>query len=237
MAGYLEMNGNYVVATVKPWNIRAYRRRCKLLGGRWTLLETPEELTHRALSLLKPEYVFFPHWSWRVTDEIIRDFNCVCFHETDLPYGRGGSPIQNLITAGHKETQISALRMVQELDAGPIYLKRPLSLMGSAQEIFERAAEVIFDMIDEIISRNPAPVSQAGQPVLFTRRTPAQSRLPAVASPLTLYDHIRMLDAETYPAAFLDFEGWHIEFRQARLDGNCVEAIVSIRPAPKDSDL
>src|SRR5438876_4995655 len=29
-----------------------------------------------------------------------------------------------------------------EIDAGPVYLKRPLSLAGSAQEIFERAAEL-----------------------------------------------------------------------------------------------
>ena len=43
---------------------------------------------------------------------------------TDLPYGRGGSPLQNLIINGHKETMMSALRCVQELDAGPIYLKK-----------------------------------------------------------------------------------------------------------------
>ena len=46
---------------------------------------------------------------------------------TDLPYGRGGSPLQNLIVRGHKHTMISAIKCVKELDAGPIYLKKPLT--------------------------------------------------------------------------------------------------------------
>ena len=58
---------------------------------------------------------------------------------TDLPFGRGGSPLQNLITRGISKTKISALRCNEEIDAGPIYLKRPLSLHGSAEEIYQLA--------------------------------------------------------------------------------------------------
>jgi methionyl-tRNA formyltransferase len=53
-----------------------------------------------------------------------------------LPYGRGGSPLQNLIDLGHKDTFVSALKMTEELDAGAIYLKKPLSLEGLAEEIY-----------------------------------------------------------------------------------------------------
>ena len=60
---------------------------------------------------------------------------------TDLPYGRGGSPLQNLIIRGHKKTKISALRMVNELDAGPIYFKRSLSLNGNAQKIYSSCSK------------------------------------------------------------------------------------------------
>ena len=44
--------------------------------------------------------------------EIIRNYECICFHETDLPFGRGGSPIQNLIVRGFKTTKISAIKMI-----------------------------------------------------------------------------------------------------------------------------
>jgi hypothetical protein len=39
-----------------------------------------------------------------------------------------------------------------------------------------------------------------------------------------------MLDAQTYPPAFLEFADWRIEFRQAKLAANGVEAQVLLRP-------
>ena len=171
--------------------------------------------------------VFFPHWSWPVSSYILKHFECVAFHMTDLPYGRGGSPLQNLIVRGHKDTQMSAFRMTEELDAGPIYLKRPMSLEGRAQDIYERVADLIYDMIAEIIEGEPEPVPQSGPVTVFDRRTARDSRLDQNASPLATYNHIRMLDAETYPKAFLN-QG-RLEFTHAELDCDVVRARVVIK--------
>lgn len=76
--------------------------------------------------------------------EITDNWECVVFHMTDLPYGRGGSPLQNLIVRGHKDTKISAVRMTEKLDGGPVYMKHALFLDGSAQEIFVRCSDIIF---------------------------------------------------------------------------------------------
>jgi len=54
---------------------------------------------------------------------------------TYMPYGRGGSPLQNLIVRGYRHTKLTALRMVEEFDAGPVYLKEDLCLEGNAEEI------------------------------------------------------------------------------------------------------
>ena len=54
---------------------------------------------------------------------------------TDVPYGRGGSPLQHLILAGHRETKVSALRMVEAFDAGPVYLKAPMDLTTAFDDI------------------------------------------------------------------------------------------------------
>ena len=59
---------------------------------------------------------------------------------TDLPYGRGGSPLQNLIIRGHRDTQLTALKCEENVDEGPVYAKTPLSLSGSAEEILARGA-------------------------------------------------------------------------------------------------
>ena len=219
---------HYVVATVKPWNISAFQTRSPALAGQWHLLEEPGRLSTAYLKQLSARYVFFPHWSWRVPNDVLGAFECVCFHMTDVPYGRGGSPLQNLIERGHEETMLTALRMVPELDAGPVYLKRPLSLAGNADAIYRRAADLVYDMIAEIIAREPE-----GEVTAFQRRTPHQSELPASTTAKVLYDHIRMLDAETYPRAFLRHGDFRLEFSQAALDGETVSAKVIFQRQPK----
>jgi methionyl-tRNA formyltransferase len=219
----------YIVATVKPWNTEAFDRRAPSLPGRWVLMDQRDQLTLESLKELKPRYIFFPHWSWTVPNAILETTECVCFHMTDVPYGRGGSPLQNLIQRGHETTMLSALRMVEDVDAGPVYLKRPLDLSGRARDIFGRAADLVYDMIAEILEHQPEPQPQEGDTVRFKRRTPEQSRLPADATPRELYDHIRMLDAETYPPAFMEEGSRRIEFSDAQLSGDRVTARAVIR--------
>ncbi|NJO53471.1 MAG: methionyl-tRNA formyltransferase [Bacteroidales bacterium] len=227
---------NYVVATIKPWNIEAFRRNSTALSGRWFLIDSPEDLTAQMLAHLRPRYVFFPHWSWRVPAEILSSFECVCFHMTDVPFGRGGSPLQNLIVRGFYETKLTALRMVDEMDAGPVYLKKPLSLDGRAEEIYVRAADLVWEMIGEMCRTEPVPKPQHGEPVVFPRRRPDQSELPSEADASALYDFIRMLDAPTYPKATIRWGQLRIEFDRAVLNGDVVEARAIISSEARDSE-
>ena len=222
---------NYVLATSREWNKPLAKQLEEKTGHTFHLITRTEELTYERLRAISPRYVFFPHWSHIIPSEIHEAFECVIFHMTDLPYGRGGSPLQNLILRGHQETQISALRCVAELDAGPIYMKRPLSLEGSASEIFVRAADVVQEMIEEIVRTEPLSEPQEGEPTVFRRRTPEQSNL-LEANLVTLkdfFDFIRMLDAPTYPLAFMEHEGFLLEFSHAQLLSNSIEARVTIR--------
>jgi methionyl-tRNA formyltransferase len=148
---------------------------------------------------------------------------------TDLPFGRGGSPLQNLIVRGHSETVLTALRMTEELDAGPVYLKTRLNLDGSASEIYGRAADLVFDLIGKIVADQPTPKPQQGEVVSFERRKPEDSRLPQRGSLEQLFDHIRMLDAETYPTAFIDSGDYRLEFENAKLDDGVLRAQVAVR--------
>jgi methionyl-tRNA formyltransferase len=139
---------------------------------------------------------------------------------TDLPYGRGGSPLQNLIVRGHTETKISALRVVKELDAGSIYLKKDLSLSGSADEIFNRANTAIEGMISEIISKNIEPKPQEGEIVKFKRRKPEDGNIGELEDLEKAFDYIRMLDAEGYPHAFIETANLKFEFTNANYNPN-----------------
>ena len=185
------MNKNtYVVATIRPWNIKVFHDIISKFPGTWHLITDVNDLTLARIKKIKPRYIFFPHWSHVVPASIMGLAECICFHETDVPFGRGGSPIQNLIVRGYKETKISALRMTDKLDAGPVYLKQPLGLEGSAAEIFTRSSRIVAEMIKTIITNEPVPQAQQGKAEMFYRRKPDQSRIP-----LTFKNLNEMLDS------------------------------------------
>lgn len=228
---------NYIVATLKPWNIRAYNEVIKDYPGAWHLITDRSELTTEKVKAINPKFIFFPHWSHTVPNEILEMTTCVCFHETDLPYGRGGSPVQNLIALGHRETVVTALKMTDELDAGPIYLKEKLSLEGLAEEVFVRSAYIVADMIKTIITKNPRPTKQVGKPTFFNRRKPSQSKIPIEKANLVdLFDHIRMLDAEGYPKAYLEAGGFRFEISRPALKSGEILADVRITKSERDKD-
>jgi len=188
-------------------------------------IRKPNELTSSMLSTFSPRYIFFPHWSWIIPEKIYKKFDCVIFHMTDLPFGRGGSPLQNLIVRGLKETKLTAFRCDKTLDAGPIYLKRPLSLMGTAEEILLRAANLTETMIEQILREEPLPIEQTGKPTEFRRRLPEESNLASLDELEKLFDYIRMLDADIYPAAFIETEHFIFNFTHATMKSD--DAVVA----------
>lgn len=223
-----------VVASERPWNAHLADDLATRTGVDVLLLDRRDQLTVETLEAIGPRWVFVPHWSWLIPSSIHELFEVVIFHMTDLPYGRGGSPLQNLIARGHEETVISAIRCVEETDAGPVYLKRVLSLQGSAEEIFLRASKVIVGMMAELVEREPTPTAQHGEPVVFERRRPEHSDLATVNTLDEAYDLIRMMDAEGYPHAYLDLGPLRLRFRRAsqRSDGLHADVHISYRDVP-----
>ena len=227
--------GVFVVGGCKPWNRRIYDEVISRFHGEWSYVSTPGQLDD-VLIAVQPKYIFFLHWSWIVPADIIGRYECVCFHMADVPYGRGGSPLQNLIVRGHHKTRLTALRMVEELDAGPVYLKEELSLEGNAEEIYIRASDLSAKMIRSIIEENPQPIPQEGEPVIFKRRKPIESRIFKMTSIQDLHDFIRMLDAEDYPHAYLEHAGFRYDFHRAALYNGKIVADVTISPMKGDKD-
>lgn len=215
----------YIILSQKTWNNNLEERlQQKFPEHKFIHISTHEDFTQEHLQELNPDKVFIPHWSYIIPESIWGNFECIVFHMTDLPYGRGGSPLQNLIVRGHKETKISALRVEKGLDTGDIYMKKPLSLYGSAEEIYMRASGIIESMIEEIIQDDPEPQKQTGNPVEFKRRKAKESDISGLDDLDTIYDYIRMLDAEGYPKAFISVGGFKYEFSrvQQKADGSLV---------------
>ena len=218
---------NYLVATIKRWNVKKFWE--KDLGGHWYLVDGREELTIETCKQINPRYIFFAHWSWMIPPEIYENYECVVFHPADLPDGRGSSLFQHRIKSGVYHTKVSALKVTKGIDTGDIYIKRDFCMNGGGEEIYLRLADLIFDeMIPEIVRNEPIPVPQVGKGTIFRRRTPEDSEIET-DNLNKLYDFIRMLDADTYPPAYIDYGNLRIEFTRASLKHDCILTDVKIR--------
>ena len=206
-----------IIVSNKEWHRKYVKEIATRTNKDVIYINNKECITYDYLHTLQPEWVFFPHWSYIIPAEVYANMNCVIFHMTDLPFGRGGSPLQNLIARGIYETKLSALKCTAQLDAGDIYIKQPLSLWGTAEEIYFRAAELTKEMIIQIVKEKPQLHKQQGEPVVFRRRKPSEGDIGKLKSLSEVFDYIRMLDADTYPPAFLDKNNLHIEFTRASL--------------------
>jgi len=219
----------YVIAANRIWRpemIANVKRRAQEIVA---FIGEKHMLTPEHLDSLGAHCIFFPHWSYLIPPKIYERYECIVFHMTDLPFGRGGSPLQNLIARGIYETKISALLCVRELDAGPIYSKRPLSLYGSAQEIYMRAGQIVEDMIVDIMLNHPEPQEQSGEVVFFPRRQPQDGDIAGLETLGKVYDFIRMLDADGYPPAFIETDDLRFEFSRASLKSGYIQADVTIK--------
>lgn len=161
---------HYLIATQQSWGVKAFGLIAEHDEDKqWTLVCDLTSLRN-ALQIYQPRFAFFVNWSDFVTPDILALSEPVNFHCTPLPFGRGGGPIENLLLRGFTETVITAHRMVEALDAGPIYGQRgPISLAGTKGQILDRFVEPCVDLIRWIIETEPEPYPQVGEVVTFKR--------------------------------------------------------------------
>lgn len=78
---------------------------------------------------------------------------CINVHFSLLPKYRGAAPVNWAIIEGEKETGITTMRIVEELDAGPILLQRATEIGESetAPELMKRLAVLGADLLSDTL--------------------------------------------------------------------------------------
>ena len=188
-----------------------------------------EDLNSKLIQDFKPDFIFFPHWNWIVDKKIHQNQNCIVFHTSPLPYGRGGSPIQNLILNGYENTPVCALEMTSEIDSGSIYGQISISLEGKLETIFSRINNAINKLIIKIVKNQLIPLPQEGKPHLFKRLTEKNNEIPKKISLKEIYDRVRMVDHKDYPNAYIIYGNNKLEFYNASFSNEYLELKCKIR--------
>jgi methionyl-tRNA formyltransferase len=132
--------------------------------------------------------------------------NIVC-HPSDLPKGRGFSPIAWELLNDSNEIIFTLFEADENVDNGKIYKKESLKLNGTElnNEIKNLQAKKTFSMILDYIDSYPENDSyeQLGDPTYFPRRTNLDSELDIDKSIRSQFNLFRVVDNKNYPAFFM----------------------------------
>ncbi|MGM0444169.1 MAG: formyltransferase family protein [Fibrobacterota bacterium] len=136
---------------------------------------------YQRLRELQVDLVISPGWSWIIPNDMLRLCTCVTYHPGKLPADRGGSPIQNQIRQGSSWTWLNVMKQESGLDEGPVYLRRRISLSGTADDVWRRmtaAGSLLTLEFIPAIARGFVPKPQADiSPVIHKRVTPEDARI------------------------------------------------------------
>jgi len=166
--------------------------------------------------------VYF-HWSEYITSEFFDNHECITIHTSNLPHGRGGTPIQNQILDGITQTRVNALKTVKGVDRGPIYSSKEISLQGNLSDIWMSISDATVILIQRILAHDIIPIEQSSIELMEFE---PYKRLSGAPNPLDsntleeVYDKVRMVDAPGYPNAQIIIDGFVLDFTNARFINN-----------------
>ena len=211
-----------LVSKDRPWTKKLLKKLHKY-NHKITWLR---QLAEAEIDSINPEYVFFFHWSEKVSRRIYENYKCIVVHTGCLPQDRGGSPIQNQILKGKYISRVNLIEMREELDSGGIFCSEQISLQGDINDIWSCIADVSADLIDKFISSDLEPIPQTGDPLTNKR---VHSNIINFGKCIdSVYNQIRMVDNDFYPNAHIIFNNFKLEFSRARLQKEEILADVRI---------
>ena len=127
-------------------------------------------------------------------------------HESNLPKGKGWSPMTYQVLEGKNKIPITLFEADESFDGGNIYLKDFIKLDGTelVDEIREKQAKKSFDLIDKFLKENENLIgeAQSGKQTTYRKRMPADNKLDVNKSIIDNFNILRVSDNNRYPAYF-----------------------------------
>jgi methionyl-tRNA formyltransferase len=132
-----------------------------------------------------------------VPDELLAERLWMNVHPSLLPRWRGAAPVERAIMAGDEQTGVTIIKLIEELDAGPVLAQEAFSIAPSddAGAVYQAAAVVAAELVVRVLA-DPRPVfrPQPSEGVTYAEKIRAKDRLLDLAlPPAELVDRVRAL--------------------------------------------
>lgn len=184
----------------------------------------------REIRALSPAAVVTSAYGQKLSDELLAlpRFCAVNVHPSMLPRYRGAAPIARAILRGETVTGVTIGRMVQRLDAGPIYLQReaPIGPEETTGELEPRlaaiGAELLLQALTAIADGTAKETPQEESRVSFAPRfRKEEGRIRWKRSAPAIHNHVRAFHPS--PRAFTRHAGRRIFVHRVRAESGAAE--------------
>ncbi len=119
-----------------------------------------------------------------VPEELLDERLWLNVHPSLLPRWRGAAPVERALMAGDAETGVTIIRLVKELDAGPIAAQQAF-VVGPEEDagaVYARAAPVAVDLLDSVLA-SPTFTAQPDDGATYADKITAEDRLLDLSRP------------------------------------------------------
>ena len=158
----------------------------------------------------------------------ITPYGCLNVHASLLPKYRGASPIQTALLNQDIETGISLMKMVEQMDAGPVYdtFKLLIAPEDDSETLTRKIARLTADEIPNalvhIYETNPIPFDQNENEVTYVKKINKER------GALNWNDDVRGVDAKIralygWPGTFTFFHGKRLKIIKAKFEEKPVD--------------
>jgi len=143
-------------------------------------------------------------------------------HPSLLPRWRGAAPIERALMAGDSETGVSIIKLVPELDAGPIAAQRafPLGEEDDFGTVSARAGELAAELLEEVLPQpQPELTPQPEEGLTYAAKIgPEDRELDWSRPPEELLNQVRALSPHI--GARGELHGRPVTIWRARIEGD-----------------
>jgi methionyl-tRNA formyltransferase len=149
-------------------------------------------------------------------------------HESDLPKGRGWSPLTWQILDGADHIPVTLIEAADDVDSGPVYAQRWMAFEGHEliDELRAAQAEATHALCRAFVDDYPDSAAQGheqiGDATYYPRRRPFDSELDPERSLAAQFNQLRVADNDRYPA-FFEWRGYRYILQIKRAGGEAFQ--------------
>ncbi|WP_338954498.1 methionyl-tRNA formyltransferase [Spiroplasma endosymbiont of Polydrusus cervinus] len=186
----------------------------------------PEKINdlYQELVTLQPDAIVTCAYGQFIPERILKlvRINCINVHGSLLPKLRGGAPIHKAIIYGEKETGITLMKMIKQIDAGEMYVQTAIPIMSTdtASSLHDRLVVLAGTMIEkyllDIITGKIKGTPQDDRKATFAYNiTRDEEKVNWFLPKQKIVDQIRGLWA--WPIAYTTVNNMHYKLHQAMI--------------------